>query len=117
MRTNLPIITHSAMATGSIARNVACHPKFWIIAAPPTRPTTAPPGKGRAEYRLAYCHLFLGEDFPDDSKGDWEHGHPDALHGPCHYHELDVGGKAPGYDAYNVDAHHDEQYLFLAIDV
>jgi hypothetical protein len=40
---NFTIINHSAIVTGSIARNVAGQPKFWIMAAPPIRPTTAPP--------------------------------------------------------------------------
>src|SRR3569833_185772 len=43
IRTNLAIISQSSIAAGRIARNVACQPKFWIMAAPPTRPTTAPP--------------------------------------------------------------------------
>src|SRR5919197_139590 len=43
IRTYFAIINQSAIAAGSIATNVACQPKFWIMAAPPTKPTTAPP--------------------------------------------------------------------------
>src|ERR671927_1604727 len=45
IRTNLAIIIQSSIAAGRIAKNVACQPKFWIMAAPPTRPITAPPEK------------------------------------------------------------------------
>ena len=41
--TNLAIIKVTITAAGAIKKNVACHPKFWIILAPISSPTTDPP--------------------------------------------------------------------------
>ena len=41
--TNQAIIKVTITAAGVIKRNVACHPKFWIILAPISSPTTDPP--------------------------------------------------------------------------
>ena len=41
-RINLLITTQSIMATGTIEKNVACHPKLLIILPPTANPTTEP---------------------------------------------------------------------------
>src|SRR5215217_6559299 len=73
--------------------------------------------KCRAEYCLAYCKLFLWEDLSDDSKGNREHGHPNALCHSCCKHEFNVGGKPSCHNTYRINRHYYKQYLFLTIDV
>src|SRR5919197_1055068 len=40
--TNLAIMNVTKATKGTIAKKVACHPKFWITVAPAKRPTTEP---------------------------------------------------------------------------
>ena len=40
--TNLAIISVTKAEKGTIAKKVACHPKFWIMLAPISKPTTEP---------------------------------------------------------------------------
>src|ERR671918_42532 len=111
MRTNLAIINQRAVVTGSIARNVAGQPKFCIIAAPPTRPTSAPPEK------VTNRKLFLWKDLPNDTKGNRKHRHPNSLCRSSGDHKFHIGGKSSCDNTYGVDCHYNEQYLFLAVNV
>src|SRR5579884_102218 len=74
-------------------------------------------GKCRSKYCLCQCKFFLRNNFSNDAKGDRKHGHTHTLRRPCSNHEFDTGRKSSSQNAYCIDCHYYEQYLFLAIDI
>ena len=60
--TNFAIIVATITATGAIEKNVACHPKFCIMLAPTSKPTTEPPEYAEPNTPIAIASFCGGNE-------------------------------------------------------